>query len=85
MIITYLIIGFLSFVGAIFSLFPTVSALPAGMSDSLASVFGYIVPFNFIIPLDTLVGVLGIILTFELGYLFFKIVMYIYKLIPFVG
>ena len=85
MIVTYLIVAFLTFVGALFHLFPTVSALPAGMSDSLASVFAYIVPFNFIIPLDTLVGVLGIILTFELGYLLFKIVMYIYKLIPFVG
>lgn len=77
--------AFIIMVGSIFTLLPTVTALPAGLSDSVATIFSYITPFSAFIPFDVILTVFSIILVFEAGYLLFKILVFIYKRIPFLG
>ena len=83
--ITNVILWFLySFVGVITSpllLLPDV-VLNSGMAGAITTAGGFLSPFNIIIPVTTLISVLGVFLTFELSYGTYKITMWIIRRFP---
>jgi len=83
MIITILFKIFTTLIAMLFSLLPVVSALPSNISSAIGSVFGYMVPFNFLIPFPALFGALAFVLTMEVGLFTFKILVFIYNRLPF--
>jgi len=79
MITTYIITLFLYLIGVFFKLLPSVSSLPEIVDTTLANAMSYIVPFNVLLPLDTLLTAILFILAFEVSFLTFKIIVFVYK------
>lgn len=63
------------------SVLPDVT-LPSGLSSSLGTASGYLNPLNGYIPIDTMLIILEVFLTFELAYFAYKGIMWIIKKIP---
>ena len=62
-------------------LFSDVS-LPGSFASSLATAGGYYNAVNGILPVDTMITIFGVSLTFEGGYLIFKMIMWVIAKIP---
>ena len=62
-------------------LFSDVSLSP-DFTTSIATASGYYHSLNSILPVDTMIQILGISLAFELAYLIFKVIMWVLKKIP---
>jgi len=76
-----LVYVFLGFILSPLSLLGDVS-LNSNFASSLATASGYYHALNGILPMDTMIEILGISLAFEGGYLIFKLLMWIIKKIP---
>ena len=57
-------------------------SLNSNFGSSLSTAGGYLHSINSIIPVDTMLIILGISLVFESGYLVFKVLMWVIKKIP---
>lgn len=57
-------------------------SLNSNIASSLTTASGYLHSINAILPVDTMLTILGISLSFESGYLFYKIIMWVIKKIP---
>ena len=80
MITTAIITGFITLITAIFLQFlPKVDALPGEMSTAIAGAFALIEPFTDIIPVASLLAVLGLVLAFEAGMLTLKLVVFFWN------
>jgi hypothetical protein len=76
-----LIFVFLGFILSPLSLLGNVS-LNSSFASSLATASGYYHALNGILPMDTMLSILGVSLAFEGGYLVFKLIMWIIAKIP---
>lgn len=76
-----LVFVFLGFVLSPLSLLGDVS-LNSNFASSLATASGYYHSLNVILPMDTMLAILGVSLAFEGAYLIFKLVMWIIAKIP---
>ena len=56
--------------------------LPSGLTSALTTASGYIHALNVILPIDTILAILGVSLALELAYLTFKIIMWVIRKIP---
>jgi hypothetical protein len=80
--------GFLYLIGGIISILTSPILLLSNVSQDsnmgsvIATISGYASPFNVVIPIDTLVSILGIVVTFEFYYFTFKCIYWIIKRIP---
>lgn len=64
--ITSAIINLIKFIAnGLLSILPDTTGLPSGVSDGLNTIFAYGFLFNEIVPIDTLLQVLGIFIGFE--------------------
>ena len=60
---------------------PTAS-LPADFTDALAQVGSYLRPMNAIVPMDTLLAIVVLMMTVELAIFTFRSVMWVIKRFP---
>lgn len=56
--------------------------LPQGITDSISNVGGYLASLNDILPIDTILNILGIYLAIELALFTYKLIMWVIKRIP---
>jgi len=85
-----MIIGFLLsipayFLQTIIGLLPNGGQMPSEWVSAVYTIWQYIETFSFIVPIGTLLTVLGLALTFHLAIFGFKIFHWIITKIPFVG
>lgn len=59
--------------------------LNGNFASSLTTASGYYHALNSILPVDTMLIIFGISLTFELAYLTFKVIMWVLAKIPFIN
>ena len=59
--------------------------LPSDFTTALSTAGGYLHALNVILPIDTILQILGVSLVFELGYLTYKLIMWVVKKIPFIN
>ena len=52
------------------------------ITDALTTTSGYLHSINTILPVDTMLEILAVGLAFELGYLIYKLIMWVIKKIP---
>lgn len=76
-----LIYQFLSFILSPILNFSDV-VLSTKIATSIATASGYYHSLNSILPVDTLIEILSVSLTFEGLYLFYKLIMWVIKKIP---
>jgi hypothetical protein len=76
-----LVYVFLGFILSPLSLLGDVS-LNSNFASSLATASGYYHALNGILPMDTMLAILGVSLAFEGAYLIFKLIMWIIAKIP---
>lgn len=70
---------------ALASILPTGGGIPIEYTQGVYTVWSDINAFSFIVPVQTLLTVLGLALAFHLAILTFKIVNWLITKIPFVG
>jgi hypothetical protein len=63
------------------TLLPNV-VLNSGFGASITTGMGYLMSFDFIFPVGTLISLLGISVSIEVAYFAYKIIMWIIKKIP---
>jgi hypothetical protein len=84
--ITDLLLNFLfSVVDTILSaLFSAISdtSLPASIASSISTAGGYLSAFDFVVPTDTILTILALVLSVEGSILFYKAIMWLIKKIP---
>jgi len=51
----------------LFLILPTSAGLPVGAENALSTVLGYLYQWDFIIPVDTILTILSLTISFELG------------------
>lgn len=56
--------------------------LPSEISNAIINASGYYNSLNAILPMDTIIQILGISITFEGFYLIYKLIMWVIKKIP---
>jgi len=84
MILTALIntiFGVIYLVTSPLRLLPNVT-LSSGFSVAMQTVGGYLSSLNDILPVDTILTLLGVYLTIELAYLSYKLIMWLIKRFP---
>jgi len=64
-----------------FRLLPDVT-MPAGFTDAMTSAGHYLSALNLIIPVDTILSILGVYLTIEGAYFAYKMIMWLIKRFP---
>ena len=57
-------------------------SLPTEITTAITSASGYYHSLNAILPIDTMLQILGVSLTFEGLYLLYKLIMWVIKKIP---
>lgn len=72
---------FLNLVTAFLNLLPT-AALPTDATNAITTAGSYLALINQVVPVNTLLIILGSVLTIELGIFTFKVVKFVYKKIP---
>ena len=77
----WLIYGFVRTISAPILWVPDVS-LSSNIGDAITTAGGYLAPINFIFPVDVLISVFGIFLTYELLYGVYKITMWVVRRLP---
>jgi len=85
-----MIVGFLLnipayFLQTIIGLLPNGGAMPEEWVSAVFTIWDYIEAFSFIVPVGTLLSVLGLALAFHLAIFTFKVFHWIITKIPFVG
>lgn len=73
-----------SILSFIISVLPT-GSLPIGVTDAIVYFWGIINAFSYVIPVDTLLQAMIVILSVEAFLLFFHLVRFVYKHIPILG
>jgi hypothetical protein len=76
-----LLYTFISFVLLPLSLMSDVS-LNSAIETSLATANGYYRSLDVILPMDTILQILGVVLTLEGAYLIYKVIMWVIKKVP---
>jgi hypothetical protein len=56
--------------------------LPSGFTSAMTTASGYYTSLNSILPLDTMITLLGIYITIEVAYLSYKLIMWLIKRFP---
>lgn len=56
--------------------------LNSEITDAITTTGGYLNSINAILPVDTMLEILAVGLAFELGYLIYKIIMWVIRKIP---
>ena len=56
--------------------------LNSKITDAITTTGGYLNSINAILPVDTMLEILAVGLAFELGYLIYKIIMWVIRKIP---
>lgn len=79
--ILWLIWGFVTVAISPFMLLPDVS-LSSGFGAAISTAGQYLSPFNTIIPVDTMIYMVGIFIAYETGYGIYKITMWVIRRIP---
>jgi hypothetical protein len=59
--------------------------LNTNFTTTLTTAGGYLSSLNNFLPVDTMITILGISLTFELAYITYKVIMWVIKKIPFIN
>lgn len=85
-----MIIGFILslpayLIGMIIGLLPSGASMPTEWIESVYAIWRYIEAFAFIVPVSTLLTVLGLALTFHMAIFGFKIFHWIITKIPTIG
>jgi hypothetical protein len=81
MILTLLLSAFILLFEILFSVFlllPDVS-LPLNFADAVSHMVNYVAPFYSILPFSEVVGALQIVISFEVVFNSYKIIVFIYK------
>ena len=76
-ILYYFIVGITSPIRAL----PDVS-LPEGLTSAIQTASGYFTSLNTILPMDTMITILGVSLAFEGLYIIYKLIMWVIKKVP---
>lgn len=66
------------------SLLPT-GTISASITTSLTTLVSYMYKFNAVLPIDTLFSVLASLVVFEIAVLVFRLIVWVWARIPFVG
>jgi len=61
---------------------PTSDGLPSNFQDSLHTFFSNAYAFNNVLPIDSLLTVFGILVTFEIGIMVYRFTRWIFASIP---
>lgn len=77
----FLIYGFVTAITYPLSILPDVT-LNSGFGGAITAAGGYLAALNMIIPIDTLLNVFGIFIGYEIGYLTYKVVMWVIRRLP---
>jgi len=83
-ILLYIIFGLIKVLLIPFTLLPNAS-LPVDFSNAIVSASNYISAFNDFIPVNTILIILGLVLTIELFINIFKLINWTIKKIPTIG
>jgi len=60
-------------------------SLPAGFTSAITALGGYTSAMNSILPVDTLITIIALILGIETVIVAYKLIMWVIKKIPFIG
>jgi len=60
-------------------------SLPSGFTTAITSIGGYTSAMNSILPIDTLITIIALILGIEAIIVAYKLIMWVIKKIPFIG
>ena len=82
--IFYLIVGVI-FQGVIFVLSPLQYIIPASFTNAVLYLFGYMSYFGGVIDLGVLASCLQALISFEIVYYIYKIVLFLIHLTPWIG
>lgn len=85
MIVTLILTIVYSFLAFIVGALPNGSTLPAGLSSAITFALYSANMLDYIIPVNSLLGALGIVLAVEFALWGFHGVMWVYRHIPFIG
>jgi len=77
MIVTFILQIAYAFINFLIGFLP-VGSLPPQITTALTYFVGVINSFNFLFPIDTLITVLGISISFELAVVFFHFINWVY-------
>lgn len=58
------------------------ASLPTGITNAVASVGSYVAPLSTFVPVDTLLAIFGIFLTYEAAIFAFKVFNWVRKMFP---
>lgn len=81
MILSFLLGILNGFLGLILAFLPT-GSLPAAVSSSITSIWGYVNAFSYVIALDTLIQVLVLTIAFDLIVFLWHVLQWIIRKIP---
>lgn len=62
-------------------LLPESSGLPIGIENAISDAVGMAYAFDFIVPIDTVLTLLGLVTAFEIGILTYRFIMWIIHLV----
>jgi hypothetical protein len=84
MITTWILNLLFDFIGLVLKPLSSLAdvSLNSGFATSLATASGYYHSLNTILPVDTMLEILGISITFEGVYLLYKLIMWVIKKVP---
>jgi len=85
MITTFILQILYTFLTFMVGLIPTSFTIPQPWFDGLNLVWGYMNSFSFILPVGTLLTVLGLAIGFHLLIFFIRLVSWVLKKIPFIN
>jgi len=77
LLLYFVINGLLTPIGALSNV-----SLPTDITSGITTAGGYLHALNVVLPVDTMLTILGVSLAFELAYLTFKVIMWVLAKIP---
>ena len=60
-------------------------SLNSSFGTSIGQAGGYLHALNTLLPVDTMLDILGVSLAFELGYLTYKLIIWVLEKVPFIN
>jgi len=83
MIFTIFLTFFYLIFNGLIALLPASAGLPSGFSTAFSWIFGFLWNFDYLVPVSTILTLLGLAFTFEAAVLVWKIIHWLIAKIPF--
>lgn len=68
-------------ISILIDILPTSSGIPSNVQTALTTFFGYVNGLNYILPIDTMLIILGLYITYEASVMLFHFLRFVFNLI----